>query len=172
MRLIFLDIDGVLNGHEKLPSGYCGIRLENAHHLNTILDAVPDARLVISSAWRYLTFQGHLTLKGFEYLLLVCGVKAHERVIGRTEPDGRIEDEPNHFDTDAWNRAGLKWRRAQIEKWLEGAIADGPSLPYVVLDDLPLGMANFIQTDGTTGLTAGDAQRAIAILTQPQEQAA
>lgn len=27
MKLIFLDIDGVLNAHEKLPSGYCGIAI-------------------------------------------------------------------------------------------------------------------------------------------------
>lgn len=161
MKLIFLDIDGVLNAHEKLPSGYCGIRLENAQRLNTILDAVPDAKLVISSAWRYLTFQGHMTLKGFEYLLLVHGVKAHERVIGRTAPDGKIEDEPDHHDADAWNRTGLKWRAQQIAAFLTECDA---GTPYVVLDDLPLDVPNFVQTNGSVGLTAADAQRAIEIL--------
>lgn len=32
MRLIFLDIDGVLNAHEKLASGYCGIQRPQSEH--------------------------------------------------------------------------------------------------------------------------------------------
>lgn len=169
MKLIFLDIDGVLNGHEKLATGYCGIRQENAQHLNRVLDTVTDAKLVISSAWRYLTFQGHMTLKGFEYLLLVNGVKALNRIAGRTEPDGAIENEPDHHDADAWNKAGLRWRRSQIERYLK--LDALPDSRYVVLDDLPLGMTNFVQTDGATGLTEADADEAIRILTTPRTTA-
>lgn len=36
---------------------------------------------------------------------------------------------------------------------------------FVVLDDLPLeGLPNFVQTDGSKGMTANDAERAIEIL--------
>lgn len=73
MKILFLDIDGVLNNHEKLESGYCGISQPQAHHLNLILDTFPDLKLVISSAWRYMTFRGDMTLRGFEMLLQICG---------------------------------------------------------------------------------------------------
>jgi len=168
MRLIFLDIDGVLNDHTKLASGYCGIQQPQVEQFNRILDAVPDAMIVVSSAWRYMTFRGDMTLKGFEYLLLVHGVKAHERVYAVTETDGAIEQEPDHFDADAWRVAGLRCRNQQIRRVvnenrmrLQG---------YVVLDDLPLSVPNFVQCEGTIGLRSGDADRAIEILlTSPPE---
>jgi hypothetical protein len=170
MRLVFLDIDGVLNGHEKLDSGYCGINHVIASRFNRILDAVPDAKIVVSSAWRYLTFQGHMTVKGFEFLLLVHGVKCHERVFGVTEPDGDIKDEPDHFDASAWVKAGLRWRVDQIRAFLAGVECS----QFVVIDDLPLVIENFVQTDGKVGLTNDDAANAIAILSQlvtPQPRA-
>jgi len=66
MKLLFLDIDGVLNDHAKLESGYCGIRHDKASLLNRILDAVPDVQLVISSAWRYLTVRSLIGLSEME----------------------------------------------------------------------------------------------------------
>lgn len=163
MKLIFLDIDGVLNAHEKLPSGYCGIARPCVDQLNRILAAVPDAQLVISSAWRYLVLRENMTVKGFEYLLLVHGVQCHERVHGITDADGAIADEPNHFDTDAWKVAGLKWRCEQIQNYLQRQPCWGRE-DYLVLDDLALSVPNLVKTDGEVGLTAADADRAIALL--------
>lgn len=161
MKLLFLDIDGVLNDHAKLESGYCGIRHDKASLLNRILDAVPDVQLVISSAWRYLTFRGDMTVKGFEYLLLVHGVKCFGRVHGTTAPDGAIENEPNHHDPEAWRTAGLKWRANQIRDYLSAHGVDS----YAVLDDLPIAVDRLMQTDGATGLTDADVAKVIALLT-------
>lgn len=86
-KILFLDIDGVLNAHRQLPSGYCGIDRAKAEWLNAVLYFVPDAKLVISSAWRYMMLRGDMTLKGFEYLLLVHGVNCRERLHGYTEAD-------------------------------------------------------------------------------------
>lgn len=158
--IIFLDIDGVLNDHTPLPSRYCGIKLECVHNLNKILDAIPEARIVISSAWRYLILRGEMNLKGFEMLLLVSGVKCWGKVVGHTEPDGRIEDEPDHHDNaEAWHTAGLKWRVNQIEKW----VAENNVGKYIIIDDLPLIGNHFYQTDGTKGLTETDAENIIRL---------
>lgn len=159
MSILFLDIDGVLNDHRKLASGYCGIQPAQVSHLNTILDAVPDCRLVISSAWRYQVTEGWMTLRGFEVLLLVHGIKCHGRVIGTTERDP-VPEEPDHMDTATWNRLGLMWRARQIEAYLD----EGSDGNFAVLDDLPLDVPCLVQTDGSVGLTADDAAKVIALL--------
>jgi hypothetical protein len=46
MIVIFLDIDGVLNGHQKHENGYCGIYPECVTRFNRLLDAVPNAMVV------------------------------------------------------------------------------------------------------------------------------
>jgi hypothetical protein len=155
--LLFLDIDGVLNDHTKLPSGYCGINPAMAVRLNTILDALPGLRIVVSSAWRYIMLRGEMTLQGFEYLLLIHGVKCRGRIIGHTLPDGPIEDEPNHHDPEVWRRAGLLWRAQQIRAFVDQA----KPARWCVLDDLPIGVENLVQTNGDVGLTDGDVARVI-----------
>ena len=160
--ILFLDIDGVLNDHTKLPSGYCGIQFDKVLQLNRILDAV-DPQIVVSSAWRYQVTEGAMTLRGFETLLLVHGVKCHNRVLATTQRDPVIA-EPDHMDTDTWNRLGLQWRSHQITRWLA---ANGSACPFVVLDDLPIDVPNLVQTDGSIGLTRADADRAIQILRNP-----
>lgn len=162
--VIFLDIDGVLNSHQHLPSGYCGISAENVRHFNWLLKEAPDAKIVISSAWRYLILRGDMTLKGFEYLLLVHGVQCRDRVIGHTRQDDMPE--PCHFDQSSWNAFGLKWRSEQVKAWIN----EHDVLNYVVLDDLPLAIPNQVQTDGNVGLTADDAHRASILLVQSTEQ--
>lgn len=164
MKLIFLDIDGVLNAHEKLPSGYCGIARQCVDQLNRILAAVPDAQLVISSAWRYLMLNDAMTHDGFEYLLMSHGVNCHKRIHGHTEPDpncGENGEPAGRFDAAEWQRLGSKWRVSQIFNY----VYHRPAEHFVVLDDLALiGAFDFIRTDGLVGLTAADADRAIAML--------
>lgn len=160
MKLLFLDIDGVLNGHEKLPSGYCGIRHELASRFNRILDSVPDVQIVVSSAWRYMMLRGDMQVKGFEYLLLVHGVKCHNRVHGHTVADGAVCDEPDHSDVERWKLIGLKMRAAQINLYMQSVSVT----TFVVLDDLPLDVPNLVQTCGETGLREPDVDRAIAYL--------
>lgn len=151
MRLLFLDIDGVLNGHQKVIPGslYCGIRRDCVERLNRIIEST-DCQLVISSAWRYMILGGAMTLKGFEYFLLTHGVDCHERVHGHTVSD-ELYDRREH----------------QILHYL----AQFPERPaWCVLDDDPMGMSfganqwRLVRTDGTKGLTTEDADRLIAIL--------
>lgn len=72
--LLFLDIDGVLNGHVRWPgSDYCGIKYECMERLNFLL-ALTQARIVISSAWRYQMIRCDMTTKGFDNLLRSHGL--------------------------------------------------------------------------------------------------
>ncbi len=158
--ILFLDIDGVLNAHEKLPSGYCGICREQVELLNTMLDELPDLKIVVSSAWRYLILRGDMTIKGFEYLLLVQGVRCGNRVIGHTVADGEVCDEPDHFATELWKVIGLKIRALQIAKY----IRDNNVKVFAVLDDLPLEVDNLVQTDWQKGITKSDIKQAVKIL--------
>lgn len=161
MKLVFLDIDGVLNGHDwDEPAQSCLIRRECIDHLSRIIRET-DARLVISSAWRYMILGGDMTDRGFSYLLrthgLIAGGLGGKVVVGHVGPD---KDPTNFID-----------RAEQIVAWL----ADHPEAEHVVcLDDEDFGYSRFglpfVHTDFNCGLTAGDAERAIAILnaTPPQ----
>ena len=43
-RLLYLDLDGVLNGHERLSNGYCGICPVNVGVFNSLLEEFPDLK--------------------------------------------------------------------------------------------------------------------------------
>ena len=160
--VVFLDIDGVLNDHDKMENRYCGTKPSCVHHFNRILNAYPEAKIVITSAWRYMILKGEMNLAGFEMLLQTHGVCCYQRVIGHTRADGRIEDEPHHHDEpERWRLAGLKWRKLQIEDWTREHAVER----FLVIDDLPLEMDSFYQTDGTKGLTSLDVERISAMLT-------
>lgn len=156
--VLFLDIDGVLNTHTKLATGYCGIDRERASVLNFVLFEVPDLKIVISSAWRYMILRGDMTLKGFEYLLLVHGVACTDRLHGHTEADPVIE--PCHFDAEAWRVGGLLWRADQILKYVQTHRIER----YAVVDDLDLRVPNFVRTDDAVGIRPEDAERIIRLL--------
>jgi hypothetical protein len=160
-KLLFLDLDGVLNGHEKHPdSHYCGMRPDLVQRLNRVLYAVPDAKIVISSAWRYMILEGAMTLKGFQYLISIHGVAAWDRLHGHTAADVPPDEQPSHGDVETWAANGLRWRNEQIAAY----VAEHKPTRWAVVDDLPLSVPNFVQTDGTIGLTDADADRLIAIL--------
>lgn len=156
MKIIFLDIDGVLNGHEQNAAGYCGFKPECVAALNLILEAVPEAQLVISSAWRYMMLpnlkdgtEPAMTLKGFEYLLLVAGVNCKGRVRGHTCSDETI-----------------KSRGRQILAWLA---TNFTGRDYLVIDDMEwdfkaCGLDPVLETDPGTGLTPDLARKAIKLL--------
>lgn len=145
--VIFLDIDGVLNDHRPHKSGYCGTTRRCVGYFNQILRQTP-AKIVVSSAWRYLILKGEMTIGGFSSMLLTHGVECHERVIGTTCLDEEIEV-----------------RGLQIRHWLN---ENGGDRRYVVLDDMNLGITDcghpFVRTMGSIGLNRCDANLAIAIL--------
>lgn len=165
MKLIFLDIDGVLNGHKATASGFCTIEPDKVIHLNRIIDTCPDVQIVISSAWRYLVHQKAMTLTGFSHMLCAFGVKVQKpgfpsesRVVGITRMDGCC-------------------RNADIHAYLydlEQSCAE--PVTYVCLDDMDLNeeCANdehcdapvlvLVQTVPHVGLTEEKADRVIEIL--------
>lgn len=171
-KIIFLDIDGVLNGHDKHrhPNGYCGIDPQCVYRLNRIV-AETGANLVISSAWRYLMINGVMSERGFRNMLMTYGLDKDINIIGRTVPD---EDTPD--------------RGKQIISSVRFWERISTSLRYVILDDgsddpphppatkpLTESLLEYhspdviVFTDGTVGLTDPDADRAIAILNRGEQ---
>jgi hypothetical protein len=150
VAILFLDIDGVLNGHEQDAWGYNRIQPGPVVHLNRIL-AETEARLVISSAWRYLVHSGAMTLEGFSYMLITHGIACHGRLAGITCRDEEAAP-----------------RGAQITRWLDEFSPHGEGPAYVVIDDEDVGVTGaghpLVRTDGRVGLTHRDADAAIAAL--------
>jgi len=51
MKLIFLDIDGVLNRHVPHSNGYSGMDADLVRNLNLILSEVPASRSASRNPW-------------------------------------------------------------------------------------------------------------------------
>lgn len=123
MKIIFLDIDGVLNDHthhQNFP--YCTIDKDKAAVLQEILTET-DARVVLSSAWRYLVHGGSMSLSGLRYLLFTHWIDG-DRLLDITREDASAQE------TD---------RGLQIREWLSSY--EGSVEKYVVLDDIPFDIA-------------------------------
>jgi hypothetical protein len=161
VKLLFLDIDGVLNVHESDPEVLCGqIHKDKVALLNRVLRET-DARIVLSSAWRYLVHRGEMDLTGLEWLLRSHGVLAG-RLVGITRPDTMRATMDYDGRPGTWPQ--VNERGQQITDYLRVAWPTG----YAVVDDLDLGIREarhpFVQTDGGVGLTLGDAERLIELL--------
>lgn len=184
MRLIFLDIDGVLNGHHyKRDAQSCNILSPCVRQLNRIIRAT-EAKIVLSSAWRYMIHGKAMTLAGFGYMLRTHGMIG----AGKTIIDTTIRDEicplclHNHRSYGKIARCqvtgtpicrkcrSFMTRGRQISHWLSRARSSGEYdvRSYVVLDDEDYGISEelhpFVQTNAACGLTAGKATRAIQLL--------
>lgn len=165
MKVIFLDIDGVLNGHGFDRSAQsCTIRPDCVVRFNRLLRET-GAKVVLSSAWRYMVTGGAMTVRGFEYMLRTHGV-AGCHIIGHTCTDEEC--------------AG---RGKQIRRWVEES-PYGPIDAYVVLDDEEYDIREpsptfnhagtnahpFVRTDGKVGLTDADVEAAVRLLLSPTER--
>lgn len=153
MKIVFLDIDGVMNApdardDDPLPLAF---RRSAVLALNRIVREA-DARIVISSTWRISTHAGDISLDGWGWLLKSHGVMpATGRVVGVTRMD-----EPS--------RGGERDTRAkQIRDWL---ILNPRVERAVVLDDDDGDYAPtpFIRVNPATGLTDADATQALSLL--------
>lgn len=147
MKLIFLDVDGVLNDHQfSERAGSCSITARCVRNFNLLLDAT-GAKIVLSSAWRYMV-PGAMSLKGFEYLLRTHGVVAGIEIVGATPRD---EEVPT--------------RGQQISEWIK---ANGEPEAYVVIDDMQFDIQDWghplVMTEGFDGLKDADVRQAIRIL--------
>lgn len=155
MKLIFLDIDGVLNDFERswreVPDYNPEIAPRCVQALNRVIRAT-EAKLVLSSSWRNLITAGHMSLFGFERLLQSHGVRAW--LISHTRVNG---DE-------------YRWQ--EIAAWLKEPMRGTQSMPkgvidrYCIIDDDhdAFGGRPGVQTAGGIGMTEKDADLAIQIL--------
>ena len=148
MRIIFLDIDGVLNnGKPGLIDRDCVGRL------NRIV-AATDAKIVLSSSWRYMVHRNDLSLAGFEFLLRTHGATGVQ-VIGVTPSDETFRCEPNI-------------RGKQIRRWLANNCDKHQVETCVALDDTDCGISEIgyplVLTDGRKGLRDADVEKAIELL--------
>lgn len=157
MKVIFLDFDGVVNSQNGdivrlKDSGLSGgfYQPELIDNVNRVLEAVPEAKIVVSSTWRLG--------KTVEELQEVCdamGLKGE--VVGKTISLGTYSVRGNEilaFIKD--NKDLLGYEYSYYYK------------SYVIIDDdsdmlLPQAK-NFIQVDNEYGFTVVDAHRAISIL--------
>ncbi len=141
-RIIFLDIDGVLN-HCNTPDAPM-FHPNNIRPFNRIIRET-GAQVVISSSWRSAVHSRCMTILGFETMLLTHRIRC--KVIGVTPKCGVHSD-----------------RGWEIAAWIESNKFKGK---YVCLDDDDdgiLGRHYFVQTDPAVGLTEANADEAIKIL--------
>lgn len=171
MKILFLDMDGVVNSHESFHLNHVA-RLEEREkrgegaefapefcfpmghihaplvaRLNRII-AATNCQIVISSAWRIghspIEIGGYLAKKGFEYA---------SKIIDRTGQDS------------------INARGGEIQTWLD----EHPEVTqYVILDDDSEDIIgsyttkhhhdNFVKIDGWWGLQDPDVEKAINIL--------
>jgi len=156
MKLLFLDVDGVLNHHGFVTGAQsCNIVPECVGRLNRII-AETDCKIAISSAWRYMIHGGAMTLRGFEYMLRTHGCHVVERIVGITEEDGD-KDGPERWTQICRFRDSC----AVLHSWC-------------VLDDEPMCFEEgadwnkIVLTNGKLGLQDADAEKVIAMLNRRQ----
>lgn len=153
MKVLFLDIDGVLNGHFfDRAAESSTINPACVARLNRVL-AETRCSIVISSAWRYMILGGAMTLRGFEYMLRTHGVHCVGGVIGHT----RADTSPG---------SDYEERGRQCREWLK----DHPEVKtFACVDDAQVGFSGLpiVRTDGAKGLTDEDAAALIGLLGRP-----
>ncbi len=151
MKVIFLDVDGVLNNHltsGRSPGGYVGVSDGLIRNLKKIVEET-GAQLVLSSDWRLIREDPERG-EDYKYLTRKLLFTGHLRLSG-------------HTDDISWSKRGK-----EIRKYLK----DHPKIKeYVVLDDNCFGdfgkqelLEHLVLTDSKRGLTDDDVRRAIRIL--------
>lgn len=150
--ILFLDIDGVLNGHDyDREAESCTLLPACVDRFNRVL-SLRSFHIVLSSAWRYMVLEGAMTLTGFAHMLQTHRVRAKSRLLDVTRRDSS-PTEPRAIQIADWWNEHPEWRFGQ---------------PWVVLDDMDLGFTKagmpFVQTDGNAGLSDENVQQLLAYL--------
>jgi hypothetical protein len=154
IRVIFLDFDGVLNS----PATWCNRPLETEAvdrdkvlRLSALVEAL-DARIVISSSWRY-----GRTVNDFRGILAKRGLKDPSRIIDLTPPGSSNQH-----------------RGSEIRHWL---VKQRPLPHFVILDDMDATCfkrleKHLVQTNGAIGLTDRDCELVIQCMVTQDTQLA
>lgn len=169
MKIIFLDIDGVLNGHQYIArsclgfSGKAHIEPTLMKRLNRVIQET-GAKIVLTSAWRYYYYRGEMTLLGLQRLLESHGL-FKDCFFGGTKKD-EIDFDFNWSEEKKQEYKKLYWneRSFQILEFLKINVVER----YVVIDDVDAGFTeaglDFVKTDPNRGISNENATRAIKIL--------
>lgn len=135
MKVIFLDIDGVLNTNSDREI------LNDKVKLLSELVSKTGADVVLSSSWRYGWNQPELNKPGTRIYRLKQLLKNNGIVIKDT--------------------IGLDLTKSmQIKNYLNTNMISN----YIVLDDEPIDAGNLVKTNGDVGLTQFDCQKAAQLL--------
>lgn len=166
MKIIFLDIDGVLNNHQfNEVAGSCIIQQDSVQCLNSIMH-LTGAKIVVSSAWRYMRTGGRrgipsMTDDGFKYMMQTHGLMK-DSIIGFTELDSfcvPCKTKLQKFGYPKYNfKMQIKYckpcsqmRATQVIEWLDKTHFHGGfkskelikslivNKDFIVIDDLDLG---------------------------------
>lgn len=157
MKVIFLDIDGVLNSDEFLKNNESEvIDRANVRVLKNIIDKT-GAVIVMSSAWRLWFDDNMMPKDGYSQCLYDIFGEFDIKLFGKT-PDFSTEEIRS-------KKTFSQVKAKEIIAWLsEHEIID----KYVVLDDLDLRdeevNAHLIRTNGQVGITEEDAKRVIYMI--------
>lgn len=152
MKVIFLDIDGVVNCYdtkERAPSKVIGVEQRLITHIKEIVDAT-GAKLVLSSTWRKDWAFDLMNGKDWHYLRDEFAKQGLQF----------LDYTPSRRDSH---------RGEEIKEWLESTEYDVES--YVVIDDemfdiWDLHDGHMVQTSAMTGIKPGAVKMAIEILSK------
>lgn len=159
VKVLFLDIDGVLNSRawaeKRGPEGFRIFDPEAVAQLRRIVQQT-GCQIVVSSSWRV-----GRSFTGMREEFGECGMDP--------EIVGRIIDKTPEWRTAHGGGivAGFACRGDEIAAWLKGYRR--PVEAFVILDDnsdMGALTERLIQTEWAVGLTAADADRAIAMFAE------
>lgn len=150
IRVLFLDIDGVLNGlyTKERINGWCFVEDILVSRIQHIVNET-GAQIVISSDWRYEENRSEFG----EFLK-----KLNEFGMGILDV------------TPISNLKTIDSRQKEIERWLESC--EAPIESFCILDDFydfPRYADRFVMTSYVTGITDEDTAKCIEILRRPIE---
>ena len=161
MRIIFLDVDGVLNAEftEDGYQGWVGIDPVLVYNLKKIYEEssiYEDTKIVIASSWRYEIIRKHMHSDGsYSYLIQKLREKGMEVL-----------------DTTGMDEIDGSYRGREIFKWLTLNKEKYNVTYYVILDDEEFDFNNykdwsmrFVKIDSKYGINKEDITKAINILT-------
>lgn len=154
MKVIFLDIDGVLNrydkdyGREEWPE--CCYEPSLCRNLNAVLDQA-GAKIVVSSTWREETYLHD------RFPIIFSNWGINQAPIGITTCDNLVF--PRKMSDYTWHERN---RSAQITQWVEQNKPEA----WIAIDDLALTLPepNFVRTHRNRGLIIEKAKEAISKL--------
>ena len=152
MKIVFLDVDGVLNyiGCKSHTYGYYFVEDNKIKLLKEIIDRT-EAQIVLSSSWRVERFDKYKFTKPYKY-------KLYHKLVKKL----------NEYGLTILSHTPVlhEWRGKEIDQWLkswEGEVIEN----FVILDDrydMDPYMDKLVQTSLSVGLTRETVEQAVKIL--------